>query len=424
MSVVSTEWRDPAEWAPAKRGIGVVLDGESLRVARTGKSGKIECSTCSRLEWDEGAECRQRFERDVQSGARVAAGLQAHRFLLRNLESPLTDASKSAEIWAALLDAAIPFPLETCQVVFLPPQPGPDGGLRCLAVAARQQDVREALDEWAEWGIDPDLLLPEPLMLPRASGCPIWLGNNRSVFVAWNGDTFLGTAATLKRDQREKTLNRFQQAWKEALPEVEWVTMGPEGESNNPEVLETALCRACMETSKMHANVREGSLATDTLRTIHRKRRGILKGSAIFLLLLLAVWPLGLRYQLRRKHEHLRREISDTFTDFTGYAAPGEEVLLAQRHLEGEWMERWEVANRLLSPEVSDRYANISRLVEQRELVLSRMRVDQNSIELNVLGEEVQTISLVKNLGLAEGWTVKYAPEANGTWKISGSMVR
>ncbi len=424
MSVVSNDWRDPAGWAPSKVGVGIVRDGDQLRIARAVKSGKVETTVCTLQEWKDGADCRLRVERDVKAGARVAAGLQAHRLLLRSLESPLTDAAKSSEIWGGLLDAAIPFPLESCLVVFLKPHFRPEGGLRCLAVAAREQDVRDALEEWADIGIDPDMLLPEPLLLPRMSGCPIWMGVNRAVFVAWDGEHFLGASATVKRDQRELNLKRFQQVWKESYPDKTWVSMGPEGSSGPSDVLETALCRACFDSSPTHANLRAGPLAAEGLQSIHQKHLKVLKGSVLVLMLMLVSWPLGIRFQLRRVHHQLQREISTTFAQLTGGAISPQrqqEVLLAQRFLENEWTETRGLGSRLLSPEVSDGFARVARLVTERDLILTRVHRTPERVELNVLGEEEQTKSLVKALGSELAWTVTYAPEANGTWRISGS---
>lgn len=272
-------------------------------------------------------------------------------------------------------------------------------------------------------GIDPDVLLPEALLLPGASGCPIWMGVNRSVSVAWNGDHFLGASAAVKRDQRELALTRFQQTWKESYPDVNWVSVGPEGSDGQADVLETALCRSCFESSPFHVNLRAGSFAAKGLQATHRKFRSSLKGSLLVLVLLLVLWPFGVRFQLRRFNSRLRQEIATTFESFTGVpvAAPGQEVLLAQRFLEDGWNKEWGLASSLLLPEVSEGFARASRLIAERDLILSRIQWMPEQFELNVLGEEAQTKSLVEALGSEAGWTVTYVPEANGTWRISGS---
>ncbi|MGA0370014.1 MAG: hypothetical protein ACO3N7_11265, partial [Kiritimatiellia bacterium] len=120
MSVVNADWRDPASWRPAKLSYGFVRDGDSLRVCRREASGKSTFWVCGVAEWQSGSEFRQQLERDLESGAGLAVGIEPHRVMLRRLNSPLRDAGKSAEIWETLLDAAIPFALEKCEVSFLP----------------------------------------------------------------------------------------------------------------------------------------------------------------------------------------------------------------------------------------------------------------------------------------------------------------
>jgi hypothetical protein len=334
----------------------------------------------------------------------------------------LADEAKSAEIWGALLDAAIPFSLEKCQVVFLPPHPLPQGGLRCLAVAARLEDIQEVLDEWADLGIDPDILLPETLLLPGAHGCPVWLGETRSLFVARDGDQFLGAAGVVKRDQREKALTRFQQAWRDTYPDLNWISMGPEADSDTSGILENALCRSCFETSPDHANLRAEPVAAEGLKTAYRKQQMILKGSLLFLAVVLVLWPLAIRFQLRRHQGWIRRELSETFEKFTGSpsSAPGQELLLAQRFLDNQWGDVWEPENRLLLPGVSDGFSRISNLLADRNLVLSRLEMDVDTFSLNVLGEEREIEAFVDELAL-KGWGVTSSPQPNGTWRIAGS---
>ncbi len=420
MPVVNADWRDPAAWAKPRVAYGMLKDGENLRACRISKSGKKTFMQCKGAEWISNMDFRPRFEKERKSGALLAVGLEPHRVMLRSLESPLKDKSKSTEIWGTLLDAAIPFSLEKCQVAFLPAPSLPDGNLRCLAVAARLQDLEELLAEWQDWGLEPDLIVPEELMFSGQNGAYVWKGDARTVFSTWDAGGYVEGGGALKPEQRSKVLTRFEQSRSPDAEALEWKSVGP-GAEQDPGFLEQALALNACKPNPSHANLRAAPLAAPPLLQRYRKKQKTLKVSLLVLLILLVLLPLLLRQQLRANQKHIRSEIAGAYQQYTGSAsvAPGQEVLLAKRYRDEKWTPLWESVQNLSQPKVSNLLVEVTSVARENDLTFMQISLRNDAMELQVLGSEDAVEALKYHLNIS-GWTIKVTPGSDGAWSLSG----
>lgn len=422
MPVVNQDGRDPASWWKPRISYGVIKDGETLRFSRVTRSGQREAFACAIPEWQQSPDFRLRMEKDRQAGAALVAGLEPHRVMLRSLESPLRDKSKSAEIWGTLLDAALPFSLEKCQFCFLPLQSDANEGRRALAVAARMEDLETALAEWQELGLDPDLMVPEPLMISADRVSRRWLGGTRSVFAVWQGDRYIGGGGSLKAAQRDIAFTRFCQSLPDA-ESIDWRETGP-GSESDPADLEQALAGVALHSGSLHANLRANEIMAPPLLKRYAQKQKNLKVALLLVLLMLFLFPLTLRHQLRAYQNLLRSQIATVYTDLTGSPgnAPGQELLLARRYMEDNWGELRKAVTTLSGPTVANTLVEIALQSAAEDLVFSHLEIAAGKLQLHVLGDEVKVKSFCEHLRIS-GWQIQYEAGSNGAWHIFGEFL-
>ena len=423
MPVVNQDARDPASWWKAGVSYGVIKDGTQLRFCRVARAGKSESFVCEIDAWQQAPAFRQRMEKEQAAGAVLFAGLEPHRVMLRRLESPLRDRAKSDEIWGTLLDAALPFPLEKCQVCFLPAESMDSQGRSCLAVAARLEDLKEAMAEWQDLGLTPDALLPEQLMISRDRESSRWLGETRSVFVVWQKGSFLGGGGSLTPAQREIGFARFRQS----LPDPESLTLrecGPDAGASHDD-LEQALAMAARRPHPLHANLLAHDLGSPALQKRYAKKQQTLKVSLMLLLLMLFLFPLTLRHQLRATQNLLRNDIATAYEELTGSPsnAPGQEMLLARRFMEEQWGPLHRAVSDLSQPAVANTLVEMIRSASEAGLVFSDLEMRPTQLNFHLLGEEAKVETFCNHLRVS-GWKVQRLAENNGTWRISGEWLQ
>jgi hypothetical protein len=419
MPLVSPSERNPARAFPARIGWGFLRDGDLLRICRLRAGGSVQFYNLTLDAWKSGAEPVAQFRRDGSKGARVAVGLEPHRVLLCELESPFSDVRKSAEIWPSLLDARIPFSLEECQVAFLEPR-RENNGLRCIAAAARESDLRDVVAEWQALGIVVDLLLPEALLL-EGEGARVWQGQTRSVFVATRGENWLGAGASLDPNSREKALARFLAAW--GLEQARRI--GPAAENSpDPQVLEKALAAACIRPAPRIANLRAGTLASPRMSDRLYRSRRTLRVAAILAILFWLAGPFLLLQKIRSARQITTQDISRLYQSLTGRPSPaaGQERLLASRYVEQEWMPLREKAQTLANPALTGRLAFVISAAATQGLQLRGMQLDSSTLQLQLQGPETSVRAFRESLR-GNGWTCDEARPVSGDfWSLSGEL--
>lgn len=420
MPVVSGDWRDPALWLRPGTAWGVVRDGSTLRLCRKTAAGKTRTWTCAVEEWTAGAEPREKLLREVEKGAALSAGLQPHRVLIRELRSPLADPRKSSEIWESLLDAAMPIPLESCQVAFPPPVADGEGGLRCVAAAARIADIEASLEEWRSMGLDPDFLFPEALTLGRDRESRIWLGGTRTVFAAWRDERFLGAGGCPTPERRRKAVGRFRAGLEGEGDSIDLNEVGPEA-GREEALLESRLAEAALRPHPLNVNLRTGGTARSRRRTEYsRKWRGVGVAAAL-LAAALVLLPLVLHHYL----EGLRREklarMSVLYRDLAGRPspAPGQEPLLARRYVAEEWAPVWNRAVTLSDPVVTTLAGRLLEAAAEAGAPVKSLSVSAGEIDVTVLGSESAAASLMETLR-REGLDLEAEGASAGVWRLKG----
>lgn len=418
MPVVNDDWRDPASWVKPSVSYGAVKDGNNLRFCRKSKTGQPKYFACTLSEWAAMPAFRQRLEKENRKGAWVAVGLEPHRVMIRHLESPLKDRAKTTEIWGTLLDAAIPFSIEKCLFTFLPAASADKDRFRCLAVAARIEDVQYVISEWKALDICPDLIMPEQLLLPETFQNALWLGNARTLFASWNAEGFQGGGGSLKRDQRERVLARYIQSRESTDKELVWKECGPEA-SEDQNILEEALACSAFTCKPNHANLLANEWASPSLLQKQRKKTGNLVKGLVAIILLLMLIPPTLRLTLRSYQKKIRAEISSTYTELTGSRTNGAEVLLAQRYLETKWGPLWDPARKLSEPRVSMSFVEMSQAAREFDLVFTRVEMTDRSFVLNVLGTEDRVNRFSEHYSTS-GWKVSVETGSDDQWLLRG----
>jgi len=155
------------------------------------------------------------------------------------IDAPYRSFSRAKRVFPTLLDIAMPFPIEECEVEFLEPQRGAGGNVRALAVAARHSHIEARLAGCRDAGFDPMILDHEGLAIwtqslaetPAASAdafrAVLRADPGRSVLVIGRGRSFIG-AQTLPGIGTE-TLSRALRTRLGAAPvPVFWALCGAE----------------------------------------------------------------------------------------------------------------------------------------------------------------------------------------------------
>jgi hypothetical protein len=436
MPLVSGDWQDPARWAPARVAWGVLRDGDALRLARLGRSGGPRVWTVTVADWLAGAEPAAQLARECARGARLAAGLDPSRVLLRLLESPIDDPAKSRETFPALLDSRIPFPLERCVAAFLPQNRLPEGGHACTAVAIREADLEAALAEWQAMGLDPDLLLPEALLLGETPGTHVWNGASRAVFLHRGPQGADAAGAARNPAPRVPALHRFLRAQTRPGP---LRLAGPNTEAiqtdiassfpdlamdSHPDLdLAVLLARAGQTAHAAHANLRAGVLASPRLR----KRRAASRRQALALFalagLLAALAPFGVRAWYAHDRAAQQLVASRAYAQVTGRdsPAPGQETLLLERHLQENWAPLRGQALRLAAPGTTDQLAEMLETCRLSGVNVRKLVLNGADFELHVPASEAVAAELARRLREG-GWEPGEPVAADGIWRIRGRV--
>jgi hypothetical protein len=370
-------------------------------------------------EWNsETCPVRDRVGRLLKKGTLLSVGLSPDRGLVRECISPLSDPGKSAEIWPSLLESTLPFPLEDCEVAFLPPEPVPDGGSRCLAAAARTRDVETALSEWRELGLSPDLMIPEVLLCSEPRTSTLWTGHSRCIYTAWHEGRFLGAGGGQGVPPESKAFSRFKTTWTAEVPGLEWTTLGPAAGQQEP-LLEQNAANALFRNPSSFINLLSAGAGSGRLTACLRRKQRSLCLLGVAVLVLLTVLPLGVRSSLRSSRQALQDEIELEYYRLTGEETParGQELLLATRFVE-DTMEASVSAQREISgPHLSSRLVRILKACRAADVVVTGLQGDPFSVTVNLLAGE-EELRQVRDRMIAQGDEVTLSPAEQGAWRM------
>ncbi len=417
MPVVSEDWLDPSAWAHVQVAWGLVRDTDLLRLGRMTRGGAAELFHVSEKEWGEGCSLRGRLEQEVRQGARLVAGLAPSRVMLRTLHSPIQDPVKSAEILPSLLDAALPFPLESCVVAFGESRRAEEGGMTCLAAAIRLEDLQAECRSWESLGLNPDCMVPEALILARATpGVHVWIGSGRSVFVHWTDSGFAacGGAKDTARDGR--TLGRFLGAISGA-PAPEWA--GPGGDDYE-EVLEMGLARAGLGLGNIRMNLRADAAAHPGLLHRARRTRRILLTLCAMLTALAAGMPLVLRTVVNVHFEAARTRMAGAYRELTGSASPpGQERLLLERWIDREWGGVRAATERVFAPELRAGMGEVLSVAARLGITVRAWNQDAETFGLTFAADRSLAERFEAEIA-GFGWYGDLTEAEAGAWRFLG----
>jgi len=381
MSVVNQDWRNPTAWAPAAPVWAVVRDGDRLHLSRRTKGGTKKDGANFSLPVQaflEGQPPFPQLQADLRNGAVLAAGLDPTAVVLRTLRSPLADAEKSAELWPGLLDAALPFPLEDCMVVFSTPRPHPDGGWVCDAFAARRTDLEAELLRWSGLKLDPALLLPEAGLFAEQKGLFLWRGEKRAL--AFHRNLAEDAACVPLKPEGPAFLRFCLGRGTEASGAV----------SLEPGELAGRLAEAVCAGGESCLNLRAESLAQASLQNRYQVKQTLVKAAALLLSAGALLLPAGITRIYRGLQKAEQTRIASTFRDITGQpaSAQGQERLLAERWLTEEGGAAAQALETLLNPLVSTRLGDVLRTCQLTGAQIRSIQVDKDALHLVVLGPE------------------------------------
>ncbi len=392
MPVVSGDWLQPARWAPAQSTWALLRDGDQLLFARQSGRGRTEHVQLALAEAKSGQSLIDRIQKEQAKGARLILGLGPDKLLMRSLHSPLRARGKSDEIWPSLLDAAIPFPLERCQAAFLEPKASPEGGLDCLALWMRLEDLETELDFWQEHGLQPDALFPELLAVEREGGF-CWKGDQRGWLLHVGGVQLRSATVLAKPQESEGVEQRF--CLREDLQDLKPLS--------SRDLLDSLLERGWERGS---VNLLGERYASASLQQRYRKQRLALMSLGVVALLLLLGYPLAISAMLSRMQEDRMDEIATLYQDFDGpRAARGQELLRAKRYVSSTWEPLEQALLASQSREVGPELRELMLALSSEGLLAKRMLLQATTLELELEGSEDAQLRVGERLKV-RGWRI------------------
>ena len=421
MPVVDREFQDPSHWASVSSSLGCILDGDFLRFWLQPRKGRGKGWVLSLEEWKNASSADvKEIRRALDGGAWCSVGLPPSVGLVRQLHSPFSDGGKSSEIWPSMLDAELPFALEECAVAFLPAERAAEGGLDCLASAARLQDVTSVLEQWHALDIHPDVLIPEALLLLSHTPSAVWMGRERTVITAGGPGVFYAAAGCGALARREKTVSRFQKVWKEQAPGLSWRSVGPDGEEE-AEYLERQASLFLLGKGPAGGNLLSPEYASERVQSGYSRRWRTVGLVALLAGVLLAGGPLWMRTQLLQEQERVEQEISLAYARVTGAPVQeyerGQEVLLARRYMEDQLGDLLEAREQVAGPELTERMLRVFFTLATLNMSMVSVEADTDQVTAVVLSDQDDLQNLQLELEKF-GDQVKISSPGSGVWRV------
>lgn len=157
---------------PVRIAYGVDISADWVAVVRAERKGSkwiSEPCVSAPTQGDPAAAMGPHLARmtsEMALGKAVIAGaMPIRQSSLRWLSAPFPSASKARKVLPALLDIQLPFPLETCRYAFPILQRTETGTVDALALAVRESDLAQRLQDGQGWRVDPHVLDHEGLAL-------------------------------------------------------------------------------------------------------------------------------------------------------------------------------------------------------------------------------------------------------------------
>lgn len=174
----------------------------------------------------------------------MAGCLTGRESFTRRLSAPFASTNKALRVLPSLLDVQLPFPLEECVYDFLDVRKAGKKEVTCVAVAARQADIRNKIIAYNKLGLDPQTLDQEGAALWTQSieempddsfgaernesraRAVVYLGGDRTTVAAGKGSVFAGV-----HSMQECRADRINRALRTLLgadtAPVVWAWAGP-----------------------------------------------------------------------------------------------------------------------------------------------------------------------------------------------------
>lgn len=400
----------------------------------------------------------------IRSGrAFLAVAAPAVSTVTRPLLAPFPSPRKAARVWPALLDAALPFPVEAASAHFSPPRVE-NRQTHCTASAIRTSDLRAFLAAPPLDALPPAFAFAEPLALwslhatlvpprPDAPTALLYLGGDHLTLLLARGPRILA-AHTLRTPPssldpaswalRLRRILSVLDISPQSIPPEQLAPPSPPlsvwwcGPAATPDLL-PALQAAFPPTAR-HANHDDPSTflprallrlaaapddAPDFLRgplaPPQRTRRANRRTTLLSLLLLaLSTASIALSFAIRSRHiarlDALKADIAQTAARLTPTPpAPGLEIILADR-ADAEAAPFWDAAETLrASPTLSPRIDAAVRALHDASATVTRFSATPDSLHVTAAAPTPAPLQSLP------GWSVTLSTTPDGTFLLKGT---
>jgi len=347
--------------------------------------------------------------------------------ICRWLTTPFPSIRKARQVFPSLLDIQLPFKLEQCRYRFIDVQQKA-GQVKALAVAARDEQIENHIEQCQSLQIDPVVIVHEGLALWNLSRSEVppktdeqrivtWIGKDHSILLFGKGKSFtcaenisIGTASLSADDESSSD------AWGQRVslimhahasdigPEIIWYWCGP-GAVN--EELITSLQNQCvthnvvtyrthkepehfagkaantllLSRSPLFSNFRDGPFShTLTKRMnerVHTTARLLTTLLGILLILVNVAWLI----LLHRSDIRIDAELHQRVKQLThgGSAPKAQEVLTVNRILDAQ-RPAWREFARMLEQRPARQLANLVKECSDRHIHISQLSITPNDM--------------------------------------------
>lgn len=434
---------------------GVDFAGDRLLVVRALARGACQPVVDAPVDAEEAVGALRAAAAEVSKGhAALAVCAPAAQTFIRRLRAPFASKTKAAKVWNALLDVELPFPIESAQCVFGPPQVD-KGGTESIAVAIRKNDLETTVEACRRAGGDPTHCDAEALALwdqqnaeitpvrgdsPRAI---VWLGADHVALARGRGTVFCAAHVLRISPTAGAPAGReaFESLWTARLPQIlaahlaetgaEGLDLWWAGPAAEDEAWTERLRRLLPVAGLRHATHRQP--ASFLARALARRA---LAASGVNFLMGARAHPALLRVQARahrkaylgvvaaslailalngveaavrsRRLAAVRQELAAAAQAIAGAAVvPGQEVLSVQRALPARDAETEAWRDALDPVGVEGRLAGVLREAAALGIQITHLKLAAAAMTMEGSAPEMPAIDMLGDRLRGQDWTIE-----------------